>query len=320
MKAVSWVVGAGGLLGSGISRNLNAAGETVVSGPRVRWGTPEAIDDLTAGLSKLVTTAAGGVWQVYWCAGVGVTGSNAEAFRAEVTTFEAFLDSARALPANSLSRGNLFVASSAGGVYGGSQGAPFHELSETAPLGPYGWAKLAIEGAAASFAQSTGARCLIGRISNLYGPGQSLAKPQGLISHLCLSSLARKPLSVFVSLDTLRDYLYVDDGAELIVAGCRRLRQTAGAPFHIKIFAAGRSVSIGALLSEFRRVSGRRPEIVLASSPQSALQSIDLRLLSRYWPELDRRATTNLTDGIARTLQDIRSSFLRPTEPSHSIR
>ncbi|SDO41065.1 UDP-glucose 4-epimerase [Cryobacterium flavum] len=319
MYPLSWVIGAGGLLGSGLVRHLQAVGEIVVRGPRVRWGTPDAVTDLAAGLSHLVATSDGRDWQVYWCAGVGVTGSNAEAFRAEVSTFEAFLESARGLSANSLERGSFFVASSAGGVYGGSHGAPFHELSETAPLGDYGWAKIAIENATAAFSKSTGVRCLVGRISNLYGPGQSLAKPQGLISHLSLSSLTRKPLSVFVSLDTLRDYLYVDDGAELIVAGCRRLRQSTGAPFHIKIIAAGRSVSIGALLSEFRRVSGRRPEIVMGSSPQSALQNIDLRLQSRYWPELDHRAKTNLTDGIARTLQDIRSSFLRAA-PSRTFR
>ena len=57
------------------------------------------------------------------------------------------------------------------------------------------------------FAAATGTAVLVGRIANLYGPGQNLAKPQGLVSQLCLANLTGQPLSIYVSLDTLRDYL-----------------------------------------------------------------------------------------------------------------
>ncbi|MHA6667355.1 NAD-dependent epimerase/dehydratase family protein [Homoserinimonas sp. A447] len=312
MTAVSWVIGSGGLLGSGITRSLRAAGAPIFDGPRTNWGSQSTTAQLSQGLTEFVGAAAGNQWQIFWCAGVGVTGSSADEFREEVATFDSFLTSVRALPAEVLQRGVLFVASSAGGVYGGSRGAPFHEFSQARPLGHYGTAKLAIEEAARVSSESIGLRCLVGRISNLYGPGQSLAKPQGLISHLCLASLTRRPLSVFVPLDTLRDYHFVDDCADLIIASCEHLRQTTVATFHVKVMASGRSINIGGLISQFRQVVGKRPEIIMGSSPQSSLQSTDLRLQSRYWPDLDHRPITTLADGIARTLQDVRSSFLSP--------
>ena len=303
-----WVVGAGGLLGSAVVDRLRTDGEPVLAAPRIGWGTPAASGDLRTALELLISASDGDHWQIEWCAGVGVTGTGAEALRTEVMTFQSLLGALSALPPEVRAGGSLVVASSAGGVYGGSQGAPFTEPSAVAPLGFYGAAKLAIEEAARDFSSGSGIPTLVGRISNLYGPGQSLSKPQGLISHLCLASARRKPLSIYVPLDTRRDYLYVDDAAGLLVSAGRRIRTNDETPFHLKIIASGRSVSIGGLLAEFRRVIGHRPEIVMATSAQAALQSVDLRMQSSYWTDLDRRPTTNLADGMARTLQEVRRS------------
>lgn len=315
MNPLNWVIGSGGLLGSAVLRRLRAGGEPVFEGPSISWGTPFAADELAAGLAQLAQTAGNGRWQIYWCAGTGVISSNSEALREEVLTFQKLLDAAALSATEVLQRGSIFLASSAGGVYGGSTGAPFDEFSATSALGDYGRAKLATEDALRAFSRSTGVLCLVGRISNLYGPGQSLAKPQGLVSHLCLSVLTRKPLSVFVSLDTLRDYFYVDDCADLAIASCQRLRdERSDTRFHIKVMASGRSVSIGALLSQFRQIIGRRPDIIMGSSSYATQQSRDLRLRSLYWTELDEHSTVNLADGIARTLQDLRNSFLLPRD------
>lgn len=317
MTSLNWVIGAGGLLGSGVVRSLRASGESVFDGPRIAWEGGNAASELAAGLTALTESAKNDKWTVYWCAGAGVTGSNQQALQAEVNVFQALLGAMTLLPRTILDHGAIVLASSAGAVYGGSRGAPFDELSEVAPLGHYGRAKLAIEQALRDFSQSNSVPALVCRISNLYGPGQSVSKPQGLISRLCLSSFTRIPISVFVSLDTLRDYLYVDDCAELMISCGNVLRYgTSDGTFHMKILASGRSVSIGTLLSLFGRVAGRRPSVVMGLSSQASLQSRDLRLRSRYWTSLDQRSTVNLTDGIARTLQDLRHSYLRSNETS----
>lgn len=315
MTSLNWVIGAGGLLGSGVVRRLRASGASVFDGPRIAWTGGNAVSELAVGLAALTEAAQNQEWRVYWCAGAGVTDSDQRALRAEVTMFQSFLDAMRLLSATTLDQGAIVLASSAGAVYGGSQEAPFHEYSKTAPLGHYGRAKLAIEQALREFSESSGVPSFVGRISNLYGPGQSISKPQGLISRLCLSSFTRSPISVFVSLDTLRDYLYIDDCAELMISGGSRLRRRKNDnSFHMKVLASGRSVSVGALLSLFGTVAGRRPNVVMGLSPQATLQSRDLRLRSRYWVDLDEHSTVNLADGIARTLQDLRHSFLRANE------
>ena len=56
-------------------------------------------------------------------------------------------------------------------------------------------------------------RAVLGRLANVYGPGQTLGKPQGLLSQLCLADATGRPLPVFVSMDTIRDYLYAGDAA-----------------------------------------------------------------------------------------------------------
>lgn len=310
MSATHWVVGSRGLLGSALVRRLHAEGQRVIQGPRVRWTTPDAASDLAEGLRSLVGEAGKGEWFVAWCAGVGVTGTGEEALAEEVSVFRTLVDSIAALPVEVRGRGRLFVASSAGGVYGGAHGAPFDEESPVAPLGHYGAAKIALEDAARRLFDCAAVPVLVGRIANLYGPGQSLEKPQGLISHLCLASVGRKPISIYVSMDTRRDYLYADDCARLIVDAGRRLAASGG--FHVKILASGRSVTVGDLLGEFRHVVGRKPDIIMATSPYSALQSLDLRMRSTHWTDLDRQPTTNLADGMARTLHAIRRGLFGP--------
>ena len=83
-----------------------------------------------------------------------------------------------------------------------------------------------MESRAHRWAVESGGRVVVGRIANLYGPAQGLEKPQGLISHLIKSHLPRVPISIYVSLDTMRDYIYAADCAELVVDTLREVRAT----------------------------------------------------------------------------------------------
>ncbi len=211
-------------------------------------------------------------------------------------------------------RSALFFASSAGAVYAGSQGPPFTELTTPRPRTPYGSAKLAMESDVRAFAEATGTPALIGRIANLYGPGQNLAKAQGLVSHICRSHLNGQPLLLYVPLDTLRDYLYVRDCAAAVVAGLAALPQAADSPRVVtKILASGHSTTVAGLLGESSRLFRRRPRVVLGSSSAAAGQVRDLRLRSVVWPELDRLARTPLPVGMASTAADVGRRLRAPT-------
>jgi len=202
----------------------------------------------------------------------------------------------------------FFFSSSAGGVYAGVGAPPYDEGSPVRALAPYGQAKLDGEALVISWSQRTGMPSLIGRIANLYGPGQNLGKAQGLISQICRTNLTGQPLSIYVSLDTLRDYVFAPDCAALIVAGLARLRRERPATSSnavIKILASQRAITIGAVLGEMRRIFKRSPRIVLGASAVSAMQAKDLSLRSTVWPELDQRTLTPLPAGIAATAADL---------------
>jgi UDP-glucose 4-epimerase len=245
-------------------------------------------------------------WSVAWCAGAGVMGTSAQALRLELDALRETLDALAAAPRGS--DGAFFFASSAGGVYAGVGAPPYDESSAVRPLAPYGQAKLDGEALVTAWSRQTGMPSLIGRIANLYGRGQNLAKPQGLISQICKTHFTGQPLSIYVSLDTLRDYLFAPDCAGLIVDGLARLRreQWATQPrVTIKILSSQRAITVGAVLGEMRRIFKSSPRIVLGASAVSAVQAKDLSLRSRVWPELDRRSLTPFPVGVANTAADL---------------
>ena len=55
-------------------------------------------------------------------------------------------------------------------------------------------------------ASETGVRAVIGRLANVYGPGQTLGKPQGLLSQLCLADAKRSCLVVAPTIDLVNQW------------------------------------------------------------------------------------------------------------------
>lgn len=305
---LTWVVGSGGLLGSAVVRELTRAqAPHVVS--RVPWSQPaEARSALARQAAAVVET--GQPWRLVWCAGAGVTGTAESDLQDEIAALKTALNGL----GSAADAGQVVLASSAGGVYAGSQGAPHTEFTAPRPISAYGENKLRAETALNEWAIETGGRGVVARYSNLYGPGQNLSKPQGLVSHLCRGYLLAKPISIYVPVDTLRDYLYVDDAAKMTTA----LLATDVAPGTtlLKICAAGRAVTVGGLLGACRAVFHRAPRVTMGSSELASMQALDLRLRSVVLPVIDAYATTPLVAGIASTLDAMRTSLFGPESQS----
>ena len=68
------------------------------------------------------------------------------------------------------------------------------------------------------------------------------------------------PVRIFVPLDTIRDYLFVEDAASLIVAGMRRLRRDApmGGERMAEVFGSGSETSVAGLIGVFSRQIAKR--------------------------------------------------------------
>lgn len=307
LPALTWVIGRGGLLGQSLETAIGP-GEHLWRPPEpITWSSPSAGSLELRRLTRQFLTIAGDrPWSVAWCAGAGITGTSALALQLELVALRETLNALDAAPRGH--DGTFFFASSAGGVYAGVGAPPYDESSPVRPLAAYGQAKLEAEALVTAWSQRNGTPTLIGRISNIYGPGQNLSKAQGLISQICRSHLTGRPLSIYVSLDTLRDYLFAPDCAGLIVEGLARLRQerwTTHPMVVTKILASQRAITIGAVLGEMRRIFKSSPRIAIGTSAVSAMQASDLSLRSRVWPELDRHGLTPFPVGIATTAADL---------------
>ena len=288
----AWVLGSSGLLGTAVTRTLREQDRHVHTA-QIPWQEPEAAVARLLAEAALVPEGT----DVFWCAGAGVVGTSQEALDAELSVLGGFLEAWH--PRDSA----FFFASSAGGVYAGSAAPPFTEETAPVPLAPYGHAKISAEQLTREFSTRTGVPVLAARISNLYGPGQDISKPQGLVSQLCRAQLTRQPLSVYVSLDTMRDYLYVDDAARMSVAALDAVVGTTGV--HVKILASERSTTIASILGDLHRLSRRRPPVVLGTSGNARFQVRDLRLRSVAWPSTTEFVRTPLAAGMAATLLSV---------------
>jgi UDP-glucose 4-epimerase len=276
----------------------------------VPWDDPLAARQVLADAAGALVSGPGR-WSIAWCAGRGTVATTAEDIDAEATTFAWFVDDLAAAVQGSpaAADGAVFVASSAGGAYAGSSPPPFSESSPPAAVSPYGSMKLQIERMVGELTERTGVPSLVARIANLYGPGQDLSKPQGLVSQLCRAMITRQPLSIYVPLDTIRDYLYVDDCARMVLQGLDEVaacRTADGAGESVlKIMASHQPTTVSALIGELTRIAKRRPPLVLGASPVANLQPPDLRLRSEVWTHLDALASTPLAVGLRATIDDV---------------
>ncbi|WP_309068029.1 NAD-dependent epimerase/dehydratase family protein [Microbacterium sp.] len=297
MTVRRWIIGRG-LLGRAVAR---ARRDAPFGADVPDWndgdGTVAALSDA---LARFVAGAApDDHLEISWTAGRAVTSTPAHRVFAEVDVFERFVAELGALPAETRARLTFMLASSVGGAWAASPDAPYTEFTPTAPASAYGQGKLAMEAALAGATAAGGWRSLVARVTNLYGPGQDLAKAQGLISILIRAHLTGVPASIYVPLDTLRDYVYEDDAARIISAASLRAGQTPAGTTTVKIVGSGLTVSIGALIGELRRLHRRRGLIVLGGGDARG-QALDLRVRSRVWTDLDGLARTTLPEGLSR--------------------
>lgn len=309
MSGLAWVVGRGGLLGSSVERALGPAAWRPER--PLAWSEPDrlaaSITDAARAFAERLAAAPAEGWIACWCAGAGVVGTPPAVLEGETASFRLFLERlGLALDADARTRarpGRVFLASSAGGVYGGSPGRPLTEASAPRPISEYGRAKLAQEEALAAWASvRPRVSTLVGRLANLYGPGQRLDKPQGLISHMSRCLIFGVPVHVYVPLDTIRDYLYAEDAGRRVVGGLARLgREAPGGGRQVtKVYASERETTVGGLIGVFRRIAKRQLRVVSGLNPVRAQQPARLQFRSTVWRDQAEGVRTELLDGVSR--------------------
>ena len=298
---ISWVLGRGGLLGGSVERQIARSSRVWAPSKQFFWNDVSAFkSEISQSINQFMEFVGTENWAILWCAGVGVVSSSTDVLDSEVQKIQYLLDQLSKCSSQFLRQGNLFYASSAGGVYAGSQLPPFTEQTDPIPLGDYGRQKLYCEKLFSDFTCNYPTSSVIGRIANLYGPGQSRTKGQGLITTICRSSLLGKPIEIYVPLETVRNYIYIEDAASLVVGLMNHIADIDEVKTLTKIIASDQNVSLSFLLAECTRVFKKRPQVVLTQAHNANLQTVDLRMEPSRNTTTDQYEFTSLAVGIDR--------------------
>ncbi len=245
---LTWIVGRGGLLGSAVVR---ATGTKFTARP-VPWENHDAAADvLDSDLEGFIRAAGNDDWSVIWAAGSGVVGTSTDKLAADTRIVSTCLRgsgtrgqpvgapySSRppqevSMPGRLIHRSVSRDATSAESVRRNetrSRGDPAHDTRKPHPI-------------------------VIGRFSNLAGPGQNLVKQQGLVSQLCRAVVQRQSLNVFVPMETLRDYLDVDDAAAMVRTLVEDAVQKQPSAPVLRNIASQRPVSVCAVVRTVQQVA-----------------------------------------------------------------
>lgn len=312
-----WVIGSGGLLGSQVAAELASrrtdAVAWVPAGPRVPWADPAAarahLAERVRAFARAVAENGQRSFAVVWAAGAGVVGTSADALEREIETLSAFVDALAGEATLRETRGAFVIASSAGGVYGACPARPICDDSPCEPVSDYGRAKLRSERVAVELGGRMPALSVaVLRFSNLYGPGQNLSKPQGLISHLSRCILHGKPAQIYVPLDTIRDYLFASDAAREVLLDVQEA--TRGAPTTAtRIVAHGTPASIARIIGIFRRLVRRSPRFICAPKAASRLQPSVLAFRPAVVPGRPALPRTDLEIGVGIVHRSLARAF-----------
>lgn len=219
------IVGANGFIGRALTCYLEDAGIKVVpffsSQPIV---TETRLNENLQGVSAVI-----------WCAS-RVNPISAESrsdlVEIEFSEWQTFLN---AWQKESSENMRILYLSSGGCTYT-EEKSPFQELSEANGINAYGRLKVRME----REILSTKHPFTILRVSNVYGPGQPHGRGQGVIAEWLHAIKNRNNFCVYGSLESFRDYLYIDDLCEGILrtlnlkSGQHTLNLGSGIPTKLK--------------------------------------------------------------------------------------
>ena len=253
---MTWLVtGGAGFIGVNLLRRLRTAGAHVRVLDDFSTGRREDLDGLGAELIEgdirdgdAVTRALAGVdVVVHLAAHTRVIESIADPLGSFDVNARGTLTVLEAARRSGAVRRVVFA--STGGAILGDAVPPVHEDMPARPLAPYGASKLAGEGYCSAYFGSYGLATVALRFSNVYGPWSY--QKGSVVAAFFRKILTGEPLVIYGDGQQTRDFLFVGDLCEAIVAATRH--DVGGQVFHI---AAGIETPIAALAERMLRVTG----------------------------------------------------------------
>jgi UDP-glucose 4-epimerase len=185
----------------------------------------------------------------------------------------------------------VMVVASSAAVYGDSYNEQISEDCPAAPVSPYGFHKLMMEGVMASYAVNFGVASAVVRLFSVYGPG--LRKQ--LVFDVC-SRLALGPESIMLSGTGAerRDWLWIEDAARLLVDA---ISHADVAPLIVN-GCTGVGTSVAVLTHELAKLFGERTKIEFDAVARTG-DPMHLVGATERLSQLGFRAQVGLTEGLS---------------------
>jgi dTDP-glucose 4,6-dehydratase len=214
-----------------------------------------------------------------------------EFVRTNVEGTQILLDAIREAPVE------RFILISSSEVYGTAEAAPMDEEHALNPRSPYAATKAGADRLAYSYVVTYGLPIVIVRPFNNYGPRQH---PEKVVPRFITQALADEPLTVHGDGHATRDWIYVEDDAEAIVAAIEApIDDVAGEVINI---ATGLDISVDAIADSVLDLLGKPRS--LKRHVEERPGQVDRHIGSTEKAErlLGWRARTSIDEGLERTV------------------
>ena len=192
----------------------------------------------------------------------------------------------------------VIYLSSGGTVYGLPHSYPIPESHPTNPINAYGITKLLIEKYLYMYYHLYGLEYTILRPSVPYGPRQNPNRHQGVVSVFINKALHHEPVTIFGDGEVVRDYFYIDDLIQGLLAAKEFAFDVNNAIFNI---GGMYPYTLNELVQKIEAVLGI--ELLVKHEPARKFDVpkllLDVNLARSY---LNWAPTVALEDGIKRTV------------------
>jgi len=181
------------------------------------------------------------------------------------------------------------VLASSGAIYGEQPRQPVTEDMAPHPTSPYAVSKLAAEYYVSTIGGLWRIETVALRIFNAYGPGQAIPPTHApAIPQFMKQAIGGGSLVVFGDGEQTRDYVYIDDVVEAMVAAAT----AQGIDRQVINVGSGQETSVNALVRAVERTTGREAQVLHVRAEDGGVSRLvaDLTLARRwlkYEPQVD---------------------------------
>lgn len=187
----------------------------------------------------------------------------------------------------------IFI-SSGGAIYGNiDPTCGTKESFSTNPISPYGISKLATEKYFQMHDELTNSHTIILRPSNIYGVGQRISKPQGVIGHMINLHKSNEVFKIWGDGKGKKDYLHINDFVDAIT----KIVELDSFERNIYNVSSHELYSVNELVAMVNDISGKELQVDYIEESKVDVKAVNLDS-SKFRDQFDWKPKTTIYEGL----------------------